>query len=63
MDQVRNYIKNHQEAYSGTTVMIFGVNSNDMLKVIDNNPMAEKWDVVYYIKVSQAISNVKRLFP
>jgi hypothetical protein len=62
MNHVKKYIENHQEISSGSTLIIYGVNSNDMLTVLNEDPKVDDWDVVYYCKVTKAIKTIDKLF-
>lgn len=58
---VVSYLKNHIEAVSGGTCIMYGVNANDILKVVNEDPIIDRWDVTYYMKVTKALKNLNRL--
>ena len=58
---VVSYLKNHIEAVSGGTCIMYGVNANDILKVVNEDPIVDRWDVTYYVKVTKALNNLNRL--
>lgn len=60
-NSVERYLKNHIEALSGETCVMYGVDARDILKVIQEEPSVNDWDITYHIKVTKASYSVKKL--
>ena len=57
------FVKNHQEIASGQTLILYGVNSNDILHLLNEDEnRIEKWDLSYHAKVQNVITKIGKLF-
>lgn len=58
---VESYLRNHIEALSGDTCIMYGVDANDILKVVREEPSIHAWEMTYYLEVSKATNAVRKL--
>jgi hypothetical protein len=62
-DRVKSYIRNYKEANDNKPILVFDVNGDDVLKLMEQDPDTDSWDVNYYLKVQSVIKKIDKLFP
>lgn len=61
-NRIVEYVKGYQEGCEDQTIEFYGVDSNDILTLLNNHAQTEDWDLAYYIRVTNAIKKIDKLF-
>ena len=61
-NRIVEYVKVCQEGCEDQIIEFYGINSNDILTLLNDHAKTEDWDLTYYIRVTNAIEKINKLF-